>query len=165
MLGAVFKIFGAAVVLGFALLTIMGYRSFLNKRSEERESFRRMLSAFRDGVDCFLLPIGKILEGMKADVGAIAELRRLIKNGDTPASAFDKIRDKLYMGNEGKEILKGFFSELGRGYKNGVVTLCESAQRRFDESCNKSDGDDEKNAKLYATLIIGGALGIVILFI
>ena len=159
------KILGAVATLGFALALLRGYKYFLKKRKEEREGFLALFDAVRDGVNCFLSPLARIFSGFCEGDSTLARISRRIKAGESPKSAYNAEKGGLHIGEAGKEILSGFFSALGRGYKDGEVALNESARKRFLEYSEACDIEDEKSARLAGALAFGAALGIIILFI
>ena len=161
----IFKLFGAALLLGFSLLVLRAYKAYLGRRKEECEGFGQIIDAVRDGVDYFLSPIGKIIERFESGESMTAKFAENVKSGDSPEKAFDKIKEKLAIGREGKEILGKFFASVGRGYKDGAVKIADACRKKFTEYTEKTAEEDEKSAKLTTALVIGGALGLILLFI
>jgi hypothetical protein len=161
----IFKLFGAALLLGFSLLIIRAYKAYLERRREECKGFGQIIDAVRDGVDYFLSPIGKILERFESGETLAAKFAKDVKSGESPEKAFEKIREKLAIGREGREILGKFFASVGRGYKDGAIKIAEACRKKFTEYTEKSALEDEKSKKLTAALVIGGALGLILLFI
>lgn len=161
----IFKLFGAALLLGFSLLVLRAYKAYLGRRKEECEGFGQIIDAVRDGVDYFLSPIGRIIERFESGESMTAKFAENVKSGDSPEKAFDKIKEKLAIGREGREILGKFFASVGRGYKEGAVKIADACRKKFTEYTEKTAEEDEKSAKLTTALVIGGALGLILLFI
>ncbi|MBQ2875601.1 MAG: hypothetical protein IJE25_01185 [Clostridia bacterium] len=161
----IFKLFGAALLLGFSLLVLRAYKAYLGRRKEECEGFGQIIDAVRDGVDYFLSPIGRIIERFESGESMTAKFAENVKSGDSPEKAFDKIKEKLAIGREGREILGKFFASVGRGYKDGAVKIADACRKKFTEYTEKTAEEDEKSAKLTTALVIGGALGLILLFI
>ena len=159
------KSFGAVAVLAFALALLRGYKFYLRKRKEEREGFISLFEAVRDEIDCFLSPLSRIFDRFTSGESTLSRISARIKSGESPKTAFEKEKGGLHIGDTGKEILSGFFSALGRGYREGAVAMSEACRKRFLEYSEISDAEDEKNAKLAGVLVVGAALGIIILFI
>ena len=161
----IFKLFGAALLLGFSLLVLRAYKAYLGRRKEECEGFGQIIDAVRDGVDYFLSPIGRIIERFESGESMTAKFAENVKSGDSPEKAFDKIKEKLAIGREGREILGKFFASVGRGYKDGAVKIADACRKKFTEYTENTAEEDEKSAKLTTALVIGGALGLILLFI
>ena len=161
----IFKVFGAALLLGFSLLVLRAYKAYLGRRKEECEGFGQIIDAVRDGVDYFLSPIGRIIERFESGESMTAKFAENVKSGDSPEKAFDKIKEKLAIGREGREILGKFFASVGRGYKDGAVKIADACRKKFTEYTEKTAEEDEKSAKLTTAVVIGGALGLILLFI
>lgn len=152
-------------MLGFSLLVLRAYKAYLGRRKEECEGFGQIIDAVRDGVDYFLSPIGRIIERFESGESMTAKFAENVKSGDSPEKAFDKIKEKLAIGREGREILGKFFASVGRGYKEGAVKIADACRKKFTEYTEKTAEEDEKSAKLTTALVIGGALGLILLFI
>ena len=152
-------------MLGFSLLVLRAYKAYLGRRKEECEGFGQIIDAVRDGVDYFLSPIGRIIERFESGESMTAKFAENVKSGDSPEKAFDKIKEKLAIGREGREILGKFFASVGRGYKDGAVKIADACRKKFTEYTEKTAEEDEKSAKLTTALVIGGALGLILLFI
>jgi len=161
----IIKVLGAAATLGFALLLLRGYKRYLASRRLECEGFISVFDAVRDGVDYFLSPLKKIFGRFCEGDSPLSRISKRICEGESPKAAFEKEKGGLHIGEAGREILSGFFSALGQGYKDGAVALSESCKKKFEKYNAERERDDEKNARLAAALIIGGALALVILFI
>ena len=164
-MGFIIKCLGSAAVLAFALALLRGYKAYLAKRREECDGFLAVIEAVRDGVNYFLSPLGRIFERFCDGKTTLSKISERIRDGESPKDAFEKEKRGLHIGECGKEILSNFFSALGRGYKDGVVALSEACRAKFEEYSENCRQEDEKSARLAATLAFGGALALIILFI
>lgn len=164
-MGFILKVFGAAATLLFALGILRGYKRYLARRREECDVFLALIDAVRDGVDYFLSPLKRIFEKFCSGDSVPSRISKRICDGESPREAFEKEKSGLHIGESGKEILSGFFSSLGRGYRDGAVALSEACKKKFSEYAEESEREDEKNSRLAGVLIIGGALALIILFI
>ena len=161
----IIKIFGAVAICVFALRLLRGYKRYLEKRKAECEGFILVIEAVRDGVDYFLSPLKRIFERFCEGDSPLARISKRICGGESPKTAFESEKDGLHIGESGKDILSGFFSSLGRGYKDGAVSMSEACKKKFEKYSAEREREDEKNARLATTLVVGGALAVIILFI
>ena len=156
---------GAAALLFCSVIVIRGYRGFLARRRQECDELLLIMRGLRREVEHFLTPLCKIFAKFASDKSVPSGMASRIADGMLPEEAFLESRDRLAVGEDGKEILGDLFSGLGQGYKDGAVAHISSCEKRFDEYVRHIKDEYEKNGRLVAVLVLGAALGLVILFI
>ena len=156
---------GALIVFLAALLSVRLYRSYLDGRLTEGRAFLRLIERVRDGVNCYLTPIPNILEAASELHSAILSLWKRVADGATPSEAYEVVEGELSLDSVSREILRRFFDGLGSGYREGVVAFAEECRGELSERLDMLEAEDEKNKKIYSALIVGGALGFILLFV
>ena len=161
----IIKLIGSAMLLGFALLATKAYKKCIARRQSECDVFLTMIDAVRDGVDYFLSPAAKIFRRFAEGNSRPAAFAKMVIDGVSPGEAFARIKNSLAVGREGREILGKFFESFGRGFKDGAVAMSEDCKKKFSEYSERCEVEDEKNTRLATALMLGGALGVIILFL
>lgn len=162
--GEIVRFFGACALLLSSLAVIRSYKAYIARRGREIDALCRVIDRIYDMVDLFLSPVKRIFSGFDCEDENTNELIRDIESGATPEAAYAKIEGRLAVGKEGKEILKRLFSDLGKGYKEGALSLVEGCRRRFSEYRDTSLAEDERSVKVVSALIVGCCLGVILLF-
>jgi len=164
-LGEILRYGGAAMLLFAALFAVRSYKAHLGRRKREMEAFSSVIERIYDMVDLFLTPVRGIFEGFNTGEESADRLIRSIEEGSTPKDAYGGIKESLSIGEEGKEILERLFSGLGKGYKDGALSLAESCRKRFAEYKKTAEEEDEKSSKVVSALTVGCTVGVILLFL
>ncbi len=161
----VFKYFGALSVIVCAFLISRSYSLYLKRGVRECECFLSLLQRIEGAIRCFLSPVGEIFSGFECSEGSVMEFVNDVRSGKTVKDAFSEREATLAVGKEGKKILSELFSELGRGYKDGTVALISAARSEMEKYTLSAGEEEKKNSKLVAALLLGGAVGALLLFL
>ena len=164
-IGEIMRYAGAVALLASALLVIRSYRAHLGRRRREGSAFLELIERIYDMVELFLTPIKRIFLEYETDEQTVSDLVEDIRGGAAPNEAFAKVKGRLAIGREGKEILEKLFLGLGKGYKDGALSLIDGCKKRFIEYKNASEEDGEKSISVISALVLGGVAGVVLLFI
>ncbi|MBO5907932.1 MAG: stage III sporulation protein AB [Clostridia bacterium] len=156
---------GAILVLVFAFFISRSYVSYLKRRVRECEDFCRLAEKIESMIRCYLSPIKEIFSGFECSEGVVRDFVKAVSEGATPREAYLSKEGELAIGKEGKKILSGLFSSLGHGYRDGSLELVRGARAELEKYTAKEREEGEKNSRLASALAIGGALGVVLLFI
>ena len=89
----------------------------------------------------------------------------LLSEGFSPRDAFAKSSRKLALSGEIKEMLLVFFSDFGKGYKDGEIKGIERLREELESDLNAIRPELEKNKKVINALLLGGAASAAIMLI
>ena len=106
-----------------------------------------------------------MFESFQCDVESVLPFVLEVRSGSSPKAAFEKHEGELAIGKEGKRILNNLFSALGTGYKDGTLSHIRSARDELERYTAGEKEEAEKNSKLITALLVGGAVGVLLLFL
>ena len=156
---------GGAVLLVAAALVGREYTAYTERRISECEGFLSLLSHIEGKISKYL----SFGDGLWRDFSD-AELERVgflpaLREGLTASEAFSRCNARLSLGDDVRERLGAFFEDFGKEYMEGELKRL----RLFREELAKIHAAEcvelRKNAKVVRTLLIGAALGALILLI
>lgn len=159
----VFRYTGAVLILFSAVLLALFYKRYVERGIRERESFLSLIDCLRVRIDCYLSTLVEVFKDFKDE--AIEPFLRRVREGESPESAFAGTHTLFAIGKGGIEILSRLFGMIGREYKAGVIASVDTARAAFTEYSAKQLEEGKKSVKLICALLLGGALGLVILLI
>ena len=151
--------------MAFAFFLSRSYTAYLKRRVREGECFLSLTERIESMISCYLSPIKDIFSGFECEESAVMDFVRRVRDGARLRDAYFEAEGGLAVGREGKKILAELFSTLGCGYKDGSVGLVASARAEFEKYLGGEREECEKNSRLAAALLLGGALGILLLLI
>ena len=157
----VLKILGVGAI---ALSGLMG-AYFLN--SDARERVRRidaliaLVRYFKTEIECFALPIPKILERCPREL----LLRCGYCRGDTPSDMSELLEGTVFSDGRAQESIESLCLGLGRGYREEQLALCGSCIQTLEERRQQLSSSLAARIKMNSALCLGGALAAVILFL
>ncbi len=154
------RIFGAALVSFCGIYAAYIMNSRAKGALTQVEGLLELLRFLRSEIECFSLPIPKILSrcptGILMQCGCqdrqpstLSELFSMLElSDDAAAAAFEK-----------------FTSEIGRGYRDEQLTLCDYYIERLEERRRAIGAQLPSRRRVNSALCIAGALAIVIIFV
>ncbi len=149
---------GSAIILSCAL-TVSCISSAEKKKIEQIEAFISLIKSIRHHIECYSMPIEKILLSSK-DI-----LLRLGVEKDI--SSFSQIFSEceITCGEDFEKILRAFSISLGKGYREDQVKMCDMALSELEEIRKKLIAAYPAKKKTAAALCFaaGGALLIALL--
>ncbi len=89
----------------------------------------------------------------------------LLRDGCSPEDAFTKSSQKLALSGETKEKLLGFFSDFGKGYRDGEIKGIQRLRGELESDLNTLRPELEKNKRVINALLLGGAASAAIILI
>ena len=159
----IFRYTGALFIMICVFFINRGYREYLERGAKVRAGFIELINRLRHKIDCYMSTVPEAIEDFVCL--PIEELLSSVRDGEQIGAAFARMKNKFRIGREGEEILDRFFSDVTVGYKDTVVSAAVLARERLVEYDEKMRAEDEKSAKITASLLFGLGLGTVILLI
>lgn len=156
-----FKILGSLLIgIGGGAVCYFLYKRECTalRRAEAWES----LATFIGGqVECFALPIGRILSGAGDEL--LAECGYTGKN--CPADLKELFSGSSVEDAQTREVAKKFCGEFGRGYADAQAARCRYYAEIFEERKKKISSELPARKKLYYTLCVSASLAALIIFL
>ncbi len=152
------KLLGALLIIsigGFAAVTSVRYE---RRRVSVIDGWIDLIFYIRGQIDCYLLPIGEILE--KGD--SYLNTAKLSYEGAANLNAILEA-SSIYLDGDVKRLLEGFVSEIGDCYREEQVRRCEYYMNALSAQRDKIAANAPIRIKLSATLCMCIALGTSIL--
>lgn len=137
---------------------------FLN--SDARERVRRidgliaLVRYFKTEIECFALPIPRILERCPAEL-----LKGCGYNRDSAPACMSELLRGTAVDRSARESFESFCQELGRGYREEQLAICEGCIKALEERRRQLSSSLASRIKINSALCLGGALAAVILFL
>lgn len=128
------------------------------KHIKQLDGVARLIRHIYKQIEAFNLPLCDILESTDA------ELLSVVDTGDGTAPEITLPHDLLLTPKE-RGVAAGFFSGLGRCYRDEELRLCRYYSDEIESLLTERRKEYPKKKKLCFTLSICGALGLVILMI
>ena len=153
------RIIGGCALLLSCALTSSYIISVEKNKIEQIETFISLIKSIRHHIECYSMPIEKILLSNK-DI-----LLRLGVEKDI--SSFSQILSEceIMCGEDCKKILNTFADTLGKGYREQQVKLCDATISALEEIKRKlvSAYPSKKKTTIALCFAFGGALLIALL--
>lgn len=159
------KIFGSLLILLSAYITGRGYSLYAEKRISECEGFLSFLIHIKGQITRTLTPPLDFFKDFKCEPLMRSGFLTELEAGKTLTEAFDTSKQRLSIGKQAKELLWDFFYGFGGDYKDGELARLGEFEQRLSETVKKDREELPKSVKLVRTLLISGALGLIILFL
>ena len=158
------KLFGAIVILTLSAALVLRGASVFRERIAELEGFLLLIRHIRDEVSCFRTPAHEILSSFHHEALSRAGLLP-IGGGTDLSAALAAARDRLYLDPEELAVLQEFCDGFGRGYVAEELARCDLATARLAAALEKRREALPKSCKLLRTLVMSGALAVIIVLL
>ena len=158
------QLVGSLAVLTMALILSLRAAGVLRERLAQLEGFILLLRHIREQIAVFRTPTREILSGFqnealrRAGFLAAAEERGF-------AAALYAVRDRLYLDECEEAALSEFAHGLGGGYTEEELARCDLCLGRLTAAAEERRAALPRLARLYRTLMVGGALAVIILLL
>lgn len=149
----ILKILGVILILTAGGLAAATAVRFEQKKIRILESWIDLIFHIRTQIDCYLMPLGEILE--QADRALIASCMCVLPN---PNLTQIYHASQFYLGNEARRLLCAFVREIGTSYREEQVRRCDyymSALRGL-----RSKARDELPARIRVTVAVCVAVSV-----
>ena len=144
-----FKLLGAVLILTVGMIGAWGSVRYEKRRVQTLDGWIDLIRFIRSRIDCYLTPLDEILTAYApnrdADLGMLLE------------------RSSLYLDEEAKRVISGFEKEIGAGYREEQLRICDfcvEELRHLRKSCAEKA---PTRTKLSVTLCVCLSLGTAIL--
>lgn len=152
------------MILIFLSAVIFSYRK--SKRAEERILLIEELCGFmrqaRIDISCYLRPVGQIRSDSPrlSSLGFFSDMERY-----GAKEAYARLEGKVFLSEKEREILRRFFSSLGKGYAEDEIKLIDASLFEISEILKKQKEEAPKQKKLIFTLSSAASLALIILLL
>ncbi len=155
----ILKIFGAALVAFCGIYASRLMNTSAKAALTEAEGLMEFVRFLRSEIECFALPLPQIIARCPEDILTRCGFR----GGEfrTPAELFS-----LFEIDDGEcsRSAERFFSELGRGYRDEQLALCDYYIAILEERRRTLGNALPARRRVNSALCIAGALAVVIIF-
>ncbi|MBE6538213.1 MAG: hypothetical protein E7671_01950 [Ruminococcaceae bacterium] len=153
-----YRIAGGLLIVLSAFLC--GYMLVIKEKKhiEQLDIFTRLIKHIYKQIEAFNLPLGDILKNTDA------ELLSLINEGSGYTGDIT-LSDALLVTPKEKKVIMSFFSGLGRCYRDEQLKMCKYYSDEIEALLAGRRKEYPKKRKLFLTLSLCAALGLVILMI
>lgn len=159
-----FRILGSLLLVGLSLYGCYSFSLLEEKRVRQTEGFLLLLRYMRTRISCF--------RTAREDIYASFENRALSECGFLCAlrahgfaAALERMRPQLYLDEEELLLLSSFGEELGQGYSEEEVILCEGAIKEMEQAMEKRRSEAPRRTRVAHSLVMTGGLALVFLLL
>ena len=159
----IFSIIGACTISLSAMVYFKEINAYKRRGVKQSEAFIELIEYIKNQVECFLLPVDKILEA--CDKGLLS---RCGFNADSrsPLSISEIIDcSDLYVDTEVAELMKKFANEFGSVYKDEQIRLCNHCISELRCYVNKAQAKYTNDRKMYLGLSVCFAVSLILMLI
>lgn len=160
-----FKICGVLVLGAMTYYLCHSLTRFESRRIRQTEGFLLLLRHIKAMISCYRAPVREIYDGFSCraleECGFIDALRL----EGSFERAIQICRERIYLEEEEINLLTAFGRELGKSYRDEEVESCDYYIGEFERAFAGRREEHPKRVKLYRSLVITGALMLVIVLI
>ena len=155
-----FKLIGLALLLCSGVLASMILSRFEQKRYKQAEGFLALLRHIRLQIDCFSLPVSRILATLPTQISEMTAIPRAARD-------FGELLEgtSLLLPEEMCELLTSFGRDLGGSYREDQLRCCDYYITRFAPHCERMRTELSRRTKLALLLPLALALSLALLLI
>ena len=157
------KILGGVSLLSASLFCYVGSIKKDKHKIEQIDAYIMLVEYIKDNVECYLLPIDRILDSCDKDIikGCIGSSEYISTRS---TSELYKVADIVLPRNISAEIER-FCTRFGLSYKEEQVRMCSDLLRRLNDSKIEITNEATKSRKIKFALTITVPLFFILLFI
>lgn len=156
-----FKIVGSVLLLCAGVLSGVFFAAFERRKCRQAEGFVALLRHIRLQIECFSLPIGKVLEHCDGQI--------LMDCGVETATLTDLTAllsgTRLYLPEEICRMLSDFAAQLGGSYRAEQLRCCDYYLERLVPLCDRLRGELPKRERVALILPMAVAAIIVLMLL
>ena len=161
MTETVLKLLGAAAVMLSAAVYERGLSARRKAATRQLEGFLTLFRALRSGIGAYT-PMGDILARMPSETLAAC----IGRDGKIRVESLEALTEDCLFLTDGLEALvKGAATELGRGYREGQLTLCDGYLAALEKLHGEGQKKERELSGYVRPLLFTGAAGLVILLL
>ena len=155
-----FKPIGLFFLLGSGVLIGVMLMHFEQKRCRQAEGFLALLRHIRLQIDCFSLPVAKILTTLPPQIREMCDIPQNAR--DFPALL---AQTNLLLPPEACELLLSFGRDLGSSYREDQLRLCDYYTTRLSPHCERLHTELSRRIRLALALPIALSAALALLLI
>lgn len=156
-----FKAVGVAVILLVGLGLGVALSAYERRRCRQAEGFLALVRYIRLQIDCFSLPIGRILSG--CDNGILVDCG--VESDQLTDFAALLRSTRLYVPEDMCRLLMDFGSQLGGSYREDQLRCCDYFLERLIPCCDRLRAELPKREKMMLLLPMAFAAMLVLLLL
>lgn len=153
-----FKWLGVGVILCCGIFSGLFFAAFERRRLEQAEGFLSLLRLIRLQIDCFSMPVSRILS--QCDKSVLAACGAAAPQSDFKALVRDT---KLYLSEEMCRLLTDFAGRLGGSYREEQLRCCEYYLARLAPYCDTLRAELPKRERM--ALFLPPALSVALILL
>lgn len=158
-----YKLIGSGSIIVSAMIMYFEMQRYERIKLKQLNSFILLIEYIKNQIECFLLPIDKIIHkcnaeiiescGIKADHKKAEKLEDLIKATD------------FYCDRECVELIKQFANDFGQGYMHEQIHSCDYYRGELIKQREKIKDKSIKERKLRLALCLCASFSLILLLI
>ena len=155
-----FKLIGLVLLLCSGILASLLLSRFEQHRYKQAEGFLALLRHIRLQIDCFSLPVSRILTTLPSQIREAATL-------PDDARDFGELLEStsLLLPEDMCELLASFSTDLGASYREDQLRCCDFYITRFAPHCERMREELPRRTRLALLLPLALALSLALLLI
>lgn len=157
------RVLGAIILLLSAIVCGRAYEKYASRSLLELEELTRALRHIKSRISTFLSPRRELLSGFESEILSRSGFLLRVADGEELCSALEK--SSLSISKAARAALGAFFSELGRGYRKEELSRADGAISECEAILSRERAELPKDVKIVKTLLLAGALALVILML
>lgn len=153
-----FKIFGAGVILACGIFAGILFAAYERRRVRQAEGFLSLLRLIRLQIDCFSMPVSRILTTCDRDVLDACGV-------NAPPGDFKTLllEARLYLSEEICRLLTDFAARLGGSYREEQLRCCDYYIARLAPYCDALRTEQPKRERM--ALVLPPALSVALILL
>ncbi|MBO7304493.1 MAG: stage III sporulation protein AB [Clostridia bacterium] len=159
------RYFGLFIIVFAAAAVSWEYAKHMKKRFRECEGFLFFFEHMRIGISSFLHSPRKLSEGFSSDALRSVGFLPALAESDDVLEAYKKAEGSLSLSREERGVIEELFSSVGSCYLSDALRLIDRASEKMKVRRAALAAEYPKNVRLFTSISVTCALGIVILLI
>jgi len=153
-----FKIVGAGVIFLCGIFAGLFFAAYERRRVRQAEGFLSLLRLIRLQIDCFSMPVSRILATCDPDVLAACGVSQPPRDFKTLL-----LETKLYLSEEICRLLSDFAGRLGGSYREEQLRCCDYYLARLAPYCDALRTEQYRRERM--ALILPPALSVALILL
>lgn len=159
-----FRVGGSLLLVGLSLYACYSFSLLEERRVRQTEGFLLLLRYIRTQIACFRATVGDIYTSFEnralTECGFLAALRRI-----GFSEAMNASRARLYLDEEELRLLSAFGEEIGQGYAEDALALCDYTVSEMEKAMEKRRAEAPRRTRVAHSLVMTGGLVLVFLLL
>ncbi|MBQ8357811.1 MAG: hypothetical protein IJX39_08420 [Clostridia bacterium] len=156
-----FKPIGIVLILACGVMAGVAFAAFERRRCRQAEGFVALLRHIRLQIDCFSLPVGRILASCDGKILADCG----VETAELPDLSALLAGTRLYVPEEMCRLLHDFGAQLGTSYRLEQLRCCDYFLERIIPICDRLRADLPKRERMVLILPMAIAAILVLMLL